>query len=230
METPFFPDSAVTPLSTPKPPRFSNGQQWHESLGGVPLSRVLFSPLPGFATEADLVALADRDTRYCELIGGTLVERPSSKARHDLVWRAIGVLSFRLASQGFLIRHAAAVMRMPSGNVRAPDIAAIRLDRLPGRVKPVDRVPTLSPEFVAEALSDGNTSAEIGLKLAEYFEAGTRLAWVIDPALKQVRVHYAPERPEQVLGLGDTIGGGNVLPWLSLPVVRLFERPYHQED
>src|SRR3982750_4928511 len=66
-------------LSPPpfRPPRhFDNGAEWLRALGGVPLERVIFDPWPGTATEADLLRFVERDKRLCELIGGTLVEKP----------------------------------------------------------------------------------------------------------------------------------------------------------
>src|SRR5262245_37065909 len=47
-----------------------------DQLGGVPISRVLLSPPPGTATEADVLRLLEaRRKRICELIDGTLVEK-----------------------------------------------------------------------------------------------------------------------------------------------------------
>ena len=46
------------------------------ALGGVPLERIIFWPLPGTATEADLLRFVECDKRLCELIDGTLVEKP----------------------------------------------------------------------------------------------------------------------------------------------------------
>ena len=48
-----------------------------EQLGGIPAERVLLKPPPGTATEADVLAAAERPRkRLCELIDGVLVEKP----------------------------------------------------------------------------------------------------------------------------------------------------------
>jgi hypothetical protein len=47
-----------------------------ERLGGVPLDRVRFHPPPGTATERDVLEIAAREGRLCELIDGVLVEKP----------------------------------------------------------------------------------------------------------------------------------------------------------
>ncbi len=55
----------------------------------------------------------------------------------------------------------------------------------------------------------------------EYFAAGTRLAWVVDPKTETVRVHREP-RKFIVLRVGDVLDGGDVIPGLRIPVQDLF--------
>src|SRR5437667_14303 len=45
-------------------------------LGDVPAGRVLLWPTPGKATEQDLLHLLEHEGRACELVDGTLVEKP----------------------------------------------------------------------------------------------------------------------------------------------------------
>ena len=44
-------------------------------LGGIPPERIRMSPLPGTATEKDVVEAESRAGRICELIDGVLVEK-----------------------------------------------------------------------------------------------------------------------------------------------------------
>jgi hypothetical protein len=39
-----------------------------ESLGGISADRVRFQPMPGTATEHDVVEIHDRENRLCELV------------------------------------------------------------------------------------------------------------------------------------------------------------------
>jgi Uma2 family endonuclease len=71
-------------------------------------------------------------------------------------------------------------------------------------------------------LSKSNTKAEIARKMKEYFAAGTRLAWIVDPKTETVRVHRSPEE-FVVLKAGDVLDGGDVLPGFQVPVQELFE-------
>lgn len=44
-------------------------------LGDIPPERVRLQPIPGTATEADVVAVHDREDRLCALVDGVLVEK-----------------------------------------------------------------------------------------------------------------------------------------------------------
>ena len=45
-------------------------------LGDIPPERVRLHPTPGTATEKDVIKILDRENRPCELVEGTLVEKP----------------------------------------------------------------------------------------------------------------------------------------------------------
>ena len=45
-------------------------------LGNIPAGRVRLHPTPGTATEKDVIEILDRENRPCELVEGTLVEKP----------------------------------------------------------------------------------------------------------------------------------------------------------
>lgn len=106
-----------------------------------------------------------------------------------------------------------------SGRVRLPDVVFVSLDRLPKSREPI---PTLAPDLAVEVLSASNTTAEIEQKLREYFQSGTRLAWVIDPAPRSVSVYHGPGTPTRVLHESDALDGEDVVPDFSLPVAELF--------
>ena len=66
------------------------------------------------------------------------------------------------------------------------------------------------------------TKAEIARKLKEYFAAGSKLAWIVEPKPQTVRVHTAPE-DFVVLGQDGWLDGGNVLPGFRLAVRDVFD-------
>jgi Uma2 family endonuclease len=60
-------------------------------------------------------------------------------------------------------------------------------------------------------------------KLKDYFFAGVRLVWLIDPAKRAAEAYAAPDACE-TLGEGDALDGGAVLPGFTLPLRQLFAR------
>jgi Uma2 family endonuclease len=71
-------------------------------------------------------------------------------------------------------------------------------------------------------LSKSDTEEETRIELREYFDSGTRLAWMLDPDTQTPRIHDAPERFRQ-LARDDTLHGGELLPNFSVRVGELFE-------
>ena len=124
------------------------------------------------------------------------------------------------------------MLRLAPGLVRIPDISFISWDRLPQRRVPRQPIPDLVPDLAVEVLSEGNTPREMEQKLQEYFTAGVRLVWYVDPVLQEVHVYTAPDQRE-VLTADHTLHGGAVLPGFALLVRQLFaeplESPEHQQ-
>ena len=73
-------------------------------------------------------------------------------------------------------------------------------------------------------LSTNNTPEEMERKLREYFLAGVRLVWMIDPRQRTVEVYTAPEAPAATLDETQTLDGGKVLPGFKPRLAELFAR------
>lgn len=213
--------TAAVPAPVVPSRRFDNAAEWLRALGGVPLERIIFDPWPGSATEADLLRFVERDKRLCELIDGTLVEKPVGWAEAIVAANLITFLgAYVLRKDLGAVSGADSTLRMASsGRVRLPDVAFVSRDRLPPTLQPI---PTLAPDLAVEVLSESNTPAEIDQKLREYFQSGTRLAWVIDPRARAAAVYHAPGEPTRVLSESDTLDGEQVVPGFTLPVADLF--------
>jgi Uma2 family endonuclease len=109
------------------------------------------------------------------------------------------------------------LMQIFPGWVRIPDTAFISWKRYPKGKRRHGEVPLVVPDLVVEVLSKGNTSKEMARKLDEYFRAGVRLVWYVDPKRRTVRVYTARDR-SVLLHEDRSLGGGNVLPGFSLPI------------
>src|SRR6185437_10703640 len=113
------------------------------------------------------------------------------------------------------------MVRLFPGLVRIPDVAFVSRDRLPGGRIPSEPIPSLVPDLAVEVLSESNTPKEMTRKRGEYFEAGVRLLWVVDPRKRTVAVYTKPERP-LVLNESQSLDGGAVLPGFSYALASLF--------
>ena len=193
-------------------------------LGGVPVSRIRLYPAPGTATEEDALRLDDHEDVICELVDGVLVEKVMSSFESLLAMMLVRILGTYLDAHdvGFLLGEGGQLRILPT-RMRVPDVTFIRWDRLPGGKLPTDRVFKIAPDLAVEILSDGNTIKEMELKLGEYFEAGVRLVWYIDPVSRTARVYTTRERSETIDTSG-TLDGGEVLPGFQLRLGELFER------
>lgn len=89
-----------------------------------------------------------------------------------------------------------------------PDVTVIRKECLPHFNQPIEG----APDWVIEILSPDQRSIRVITKIQACLEAGTRLAWLIDP-LEEVVMVFWPDRPLVILR------GDHLLP--VLPDVQL---------
>jgi Uma2 family endonuclease len=201
-----------------------------ERFGAIPAARIRYDPPPGTATEQDVITLEVRENRLFELVDGVLVEKAMGFYESFLAMR---LARFLLA---FVERHALGIvagadgmLRLAPGLVRIPDVSFVSWDRLPQRRVPRQPIPDLVPDLAVEVLSEGNTRRDMEQKLREYFSAGVRLVWYVDPVLQEVHVYTAPNQRE-VLTADHILRGGEVLPGFTLPVRQLFAEPMEGPD
>src|SRR5271165_14267 len=83
--------------------------------------------------------------------------------------------------------------------------------------------PTLVPQsgWPHPVLSKSNTKPEMKRKLGEYFAAGVKLVWMVDPKQRTVRVHTAVDQ-SVLIKKGQPLDGGAVLPGFVLRLDELF--------
>jgi Uma2 family endonuclease len=117
-----------------------------------------------------------------------------------------------------------ALMRLKKGNNRMPDISYTAWANLPSAKAHLGRVAEYPPDLAVEIHSPGNTRKEIERKRREYFAAGTKLVWEVDPDARTITVFTDPTAPK-VLTMADTLDGGTVLPGFTLPIADLFNDP-----
>jgi Uma2 family endonuclease len=197
-------------------------QRLRRHFGMIPAERILLDPPPGTATEKDAYRANEIEGRLCELVDGVLVEKTMGEEESGLeMW--LGYILFK-----YLVKHNLGkllgpdgFLRLMPGLLRAPDLSFITWARYPRNPPPYPRV---APDLAVEVISPGNTRQEIARKRREYFACGGRLVWEIDPRKRTVTVYTSPKK-YKVLGVKDTLNGGEVLPGFKLRVAKQFSPP-----
>ncbi len=192
-------------------------------LGDIPLTRVRCEPPPGQATIDDLLLAQAADGRLYELVDGTLVEKAMGWQESMLAGVLLHWLHIYLDKHKLGVATGAdGLSRLFTDTVRGPDVAFVSWSRLPNGI-PTQPIPDLVPDFVIEVLSVGNTRAEMSRKRREYFHAGVRLLWIVDPRDRTVAVFSSPET-FTVANEEAVLDGADVLPGWQISLSDLFSR------
>ena len=174
-------------------------------------------------TAEELFDLPADDYKY-ELVAGELIRMAPTGGEHGVLTVRIGRILDEYveahdlgicsgAETGFILRRAPDI-------VRAPDAAFIAKARIPETGIPKTYWP-FAPDLAVEVTSPSDRFSAVQTKIAEYFSAGTRLVWVIEPATRTVYA-YRSAHDVQALGEDDELSGADVLPGFRYAVGRLF--------
>jgi Uma2 family endonuclease len=193
-------------------------------LGDIPPERIRMTPLPGTATEQDVIEAESRTGRICELIDGVLVEKTMGYRESFIASQIIYLIQVFLQTRnlGIVLAPDGTLEILPQ-QVRIPDVSFISWDHFPDRKLPDEPIPALAPELAIEVLSKGNTEREMQRKLRDYFAAGVRLVWYIDPRTRSAKAYTAEDQFVEVPESG-ALSGGDVLPGFELPLKELFDK------
>ena len=175
-------------------------------------------------TVRDLQQLqADRPDLRMELVNGEIrVMSPSggeSGAVSGEVFRQLGnwVRPRRLgqvfdSSTGF-------VMPNKSKDVRAPDAAFVRADRL--RQVPIGYVEVV-PDLIVEVRSPTDSLTQLRQKIQRFLEVGVQVGILVDPKSRMVEVYCLGRETPQVLRDGDVLTVPQVLPGWCVTIADLW--------
>lgn len=195
-----------------------------ESLGGIPFNRIRVVPPPGMATEDDVIEVDDRTGLACELIDGVLVEKTMGYKESLLAVEVAFLINLFVREHDLgLVLGADGTLRILPHQVRVPDVCFISWSRFPNRKLPDEPIPDLAPDLAIEVLSAGNTEREMQRKLHDYFMAGVRMVWYIDPRDHSAK-SYTTEDQCAESDENGILSGGDVLPGFELPLKTLFAK------
>jgi Uma2 family endonuclease len=152
-----------------------------------------------------------------ELVKGEVVTMPAPTFKHGEVQ---GNVYFAIKSFAKSTRLGRVVVEsgVPTerdedegDTVRGPDVSYYSKERLP-----------LGQDLCVEVLSPSNTKRELREKIKEYFAAGVRMVWIVEPEDRSVTVMTQPGQGQAIYEPGELLGG-EVLPGFSCPISELFE-------
>jgi Uma2 family endonuclease len=186
------------------------------------MDRIALNPTPGKAVPQDVLNWLNRAGRICELVDGVLVEKTMGYMESLLAGAIVEFL------RRFVRKHNLGIVLPPDGTleilpgqVRIPDVCFLSWDRFPGGKLPKTPIPAVAPDLAVEVLSESNSEGEMRRKLQDYFTAGVRLVWYVDPRDRTAAVYTSPEQCT-VLDEDAILTGGDVLPGFELSLRELF--------
>ncbi len=175
--------------------------------------------------------------QFCQANRGLRIER-SAKGEIIVMSPAGGYSSFESGEVFGQLRtwaikdgsgvafDSSAGFRLPTGAMRSPDAAWVRLSRLQklSRREKEQFIP-LCPDFVIEVASPSDELPELRAKMREYLRSGLLLGWLILPASRQVEI-YSPVTEVQVLASPEAVAGESVLPGFRLDLALIWNPPF----
>ena len=174
-------------------------------------------------TAGDLADMPD-DGKLYELHNGVLIEVAGSKYRQTKLaaWIITLLMNFVVENGlGGSVTAPDGAAELNEYNTRIPDVGYVSAER--EQKQSEDAFLQGAPDLAVEVVSPSNSPAEMQQRAGEYLGAGARLVWIVNPVTRTIDV-YRPGGARTVLGIGNFLDGGDVLPGLMLPVSRLFER------
>jgi Uma2 family endonuclease len=174
-------------------------------------------------TAEELLLLPDDGSRY-ELVKGELKRMPPTGDEHGGVTMELAATLYQYVKLNNLGRVYAAEtgfkLESDPDTVRAPDIAFVSMERIQAAGR-IQGYRSGAPDLAVEVTSPSNTRREMAEKAKEYFAAGARLVWIVNPKLKSVTV-YRSLSDIITLTEKDTLEGDEVVPGFQISVAEIF--------
>ncbi len=166
------------------------------------------------------------DGKHYELVDGRLVEQQMSQLSSWVGSRLYRILDtfvddLRLgwvwhADLGF------DCFSPPPGKVRRPDVAFIRIERMPDGPTS-EGYSHIPPDFAAEVVSPNDLWHDVMSKVEEYLAFGVSLVWVIDPE-SRIAFVYRSDGSFSRIREPDDLSGEDVIPGFRCPLASIFPR------
>lgn len=166
----------------------------------------------------DYTGLPENEGRRLELEDGIITEMAGSRPINTIVAGNI-VVALHLHVMPHNLGHVTlpdARFVLNDGTVRMPDVGFVSIERYATVPERFEGGPDIAIEVVSP-------NEDVLNKALEYIDAGTSIVWAVYPDPDKRLVHVLrPGKQWVVLGIGDVLDGGTVLPDLRLPLKDIF--------
>jgi Uma2 family endonuclease len=174
----------------------------------------------------DFVQRPENADRCFELVGGEVIEVSRPTKPHGLVCTRVGRILDTYAEQrgsGYAVSNdTGVILARDPDTVRGPDVASYEDASTYAELHP--KYGEAPPLLAVEILSPNDKHVKVMQKVTDYFNAGVRLVWVLDPESREAVVHRL-DKKAQTLKTADEITGEDVLPGFSCKVNDFFRLP-----
>lgn len=172
-------------------------------------------------TDEELLAMP-KDGYEREIVNGELIVSPAGPDHGVVIGNIFGPLQVYVAANKLgKVFDGQTGCRMSSGDLLSPDISFATNDRWLRYKQSGQTFFDGSPYLVIEVLSPSDTLGVTEDKIAQYFQNGARLAWIVQPRTQRVFVYHGPAA-DKMLTPADTLDGEDVAPGFRLPLESLF--------
>jgi Uma2 family endonuclease len=208
--------SAIAPLGTPPMLQLPDSDELYEIIDGKRVVKAANVPNHGTDDSDELYEIIDgkRTVKTMGFLASIIASSLGRKLGNFAEDRKIGLVILE------------SIYRFSDAVSRRPDISLVSFEQL-AKIPDLQSDPAepeLAPKLAIEVISPTNTAALVEAKIFKYFATGVEVVWVVYPTQQRIHVYESPDACK-IVGIGDTLEGGKVLPGFAMPVAEVFEIP-----
>ncbi len=158
-----------------------------------------------------------------EYINGQIIQKPMPQGKHSKLQGKL-VTAINEVVEVQRIALAFPELRCTfGGRSIVPDVAVFAWERIPlDQNGDVANVFQAAPDWTIEILSPDQSQTKVTGNILHCLKHGSRLGWLIDPAVRSVLVYPTGQQPELLQKVGDVLPVPDLVEGLQLTVGDLF--------
>ncbi|MBA3868429.1 MAG: Uma2 family endonuclease [Anaerolineae bacterium] len=164
---------------------------------------------------------SENEGRRFELIDGEIVEKMPTQLHALIATLFIFRLSLYFQNNPIGWVFTELRIKLPSDDLNdtIPDISVVLKE---GREFNPNEPLTFMPDLAIEIKSPTDSLIKMRKKANYYLENGTKLVWLVDTQRQKVEIYTVDDT--EILGVNDTLDGGDLLPNFKLPMTDLWSQ------